>query len=118
VQCHRNGLRDIRGQQERGTVDLYASFVCFGVWGKLILCDGLQVSAAPPCLDKQRVNIRKRTDAPLNGLPEAVDRIGLRNGYDSLDICKNVLAAMLCFTDQGCDLFLTSLLLGNVASDL
>jgi len=64
------------------------------------------------------VNIRKRTDAPLNGLPEAVDRIGLRNGYDSLDVCKDVFASMLCFAGQGCDSFLISLLLGNVSSDL
>src|SRR5689334_9295321 len=112
MQSHSYGLCYIRRQQERRTMDPNSAFVSFRVRGHFILCDCLQVCASPTRLDEQRMNVRKRTNAPINCMLEAIDGIGLRNGYDSLDIRKCVLASMLCFAGEHSDVFLSSPLFG------
>jgi hypothetical protein len=64
------------------------------------------------------VDIRKRLNAAYNDLLQHFGRIRIGEIDDCLYARKQVLAPMLRFPSQRGDLFLTSLLLGNIPRDL
>ena len=111
------GLRDIGRQQEWWTIYLHAPFARCRIRRKFTCRDCLQVCTTPTRFRKQRVNNRKRADAPFDCTLEAVRRVSLRNSDDGLYVGKGIFASVLCLPSQSDDLLLRALLFGNVSRD-